>query len=139
MNQVTIVGNLTADPEIRYTPSGLPVVSFNIGVSRAEYVDGALQSITDGFFRCVGFRRLAENAARSLSKGTRVIVAGKLVQRKYEDADGNKRSIVEIQVSHVGPDLQFVSAEVGPRSSAASESAEAGPSAATPADVVQTA
>lgn len=136
MNQVTIVGNLTADPELRYTGSGLPVVDFTIGVSRAEYRDGALQNITDGFFRCVGFRRLAENVAKSMKKGNRVIVAGKLVQRKFEDAEGNKRSTIEMQVSHVGPDLQFQSASVGPRASAATESdsTEVGPSAATPAD-----
>lgn len=120
MNQVTIVGNLTADPELRYTPSGRPVATFTLGVSRAEYRDGALHNITDGFFRCVAFRRLAENAAKSLEKGTRTVAAGKLVQRGFE-VDAQKRSIVEIQVSHIGPDLQFVSASVGSRSPAASE------------------
>lgn len=124
MNQVTIVGNLTADPELRYTNSGIPVANFTVAVSHREYQDGAPQDRTDGFFRCVAWRTSAENATKTLSKGTRVIVAGKLVQRKFEDFDGNKRSTIEVQVAHVGPDLQFVSAAVGP-------------SAATPAEVEQ--
>ena len=76
---------------------------------------------TDGFFSCVAWRTTAENATKTLHKGNRVIVAGKLVQRRFEDGDGNKRSTIEIQVSHVGPDLQWVSASVRPRSSAATE------------------
>ncbi len=64
MSRVTLVGNLTADPELRYTPSGIPLALFTIDVSRTEYRDGALQYVKDGFFRCVGFRRLAENAAK---------------------------------------------------------------------------
>lgn len=124
MNQVTIVGNLTADPELRYTASGIPVANFTVAVSHREYQDGAPQDRTDGFFRCVAWRTTAENATKILSKGTRAIVVGKLVQRKFEDSDGNKRSRIEIQVSHAGPDLQFTSAQVGP-------------SAATPAEVKQ--
>lgn len=121
MNQVTLVGNLTADPELRYTGSGIPVANFTVAVSHREYQDGASQDRLDGFFGCVAWRTTAENATKSLGKGNRVIVVGKLVQRKFEDSDGNKRSTIEVQVSHVGPDLQFTSAEVGP-------------SAATPAD-----
>jgi single-strand DNA-binding protein len=124
MNQVTIVGNLTTDPELRYTASGIPVANFTVAVSYRDYQDGAHQDRTDGFFGCVAWRTTAEHAAKTLKKGTRAIVAGKLVQRKFEDGDGNKRSVIEIQVGHVGPDLQFSSAEVGP-------------SAATPADQVQ--
>lgn len=139
MNQVTIVGNLTADPELRYTGSGIPVANFTVAVSHREYQDGAHQDRLDGFFDCVAWRTNAENVAKSLSKGTRTTVIGKLLQRKFEEGDGNKRSVIEIQVSHVGPDLQFTSAEVGPRSSAATESPEVDPSAGTPADQVQTA
>ena len=139
MNQVTIVGNLTADPELRYTGSGIPVANFTVAVSHREYQDGAPQDRLDGFFGCVAWRTTAENATRTFSKGDRVIVVGKLVQRKFEDADGNKRSAIEIQVSNVGPDLQFQSVSVGPRASTATEpdAAEVGPAAATSADEKQ--
>ena len=74
--------------------------------------------MSDGFFRCTAWRSVAENAAQSLKKGQRVMVIGKLIQRSFE-TEGTKRTVVEIQVQHVGPDLQFQSASVGPRSSAA--------------------
>lgn len=138
MNQVTIVGNLAADPELRYTGTGIPVANFTVAVSHREYHDGAKQDRLDGFFSCVAWRTTAENATKTLRKGTRVVVAGKLVQRKFDDADGNKRSVIEIQVSHVGPDLMWVSAEVGPAAATPADveqrSEDAGPGAATVAD-----
>ena len=83
-----------------------------MAVSHRSKVNGEWQDVTDGFFRCTAWRSVAENAAHTLKKGMRVIVAGKLVQRTWQDNDGNKRQTVEIEVTHVGPDLQFAAAEV---------------------------
>src|ERR687892_668438 len=112
MNQVALVGNITDDPELRYTQSGAALAGFTVAVSHRSKHNGEWQDVTDGFFRCTAWRSVAENAARSLKKGTRVFVAGKLIQRTWQDESGNKRQTVEIQVTHVGPDLQFQSAEV---------------------------
>jgi single-strand DNA-binding protein len=86
--------------------------------------NGEWQDVNDGFFRCTAWRSVAENASRTLRKGMRVFVAGKLVQRTWQDDAGNKRQTVEIQVSHVGPDLQFQSASVGPAAATSAEEAE---------------
>ena len=103
MNQVALVGNITDDPELRYTQSGAALAGFTVAVSHRS---GEWQDVNDGFFRCTAWRS-AENASRTLKKGMRIFVAGKLVQRSWQDNDGNKRQTVEIQVTHVGPDLQF--------------------------------
>lgn len=112
MNQVTLVGNITDAPELRYTGGGIAVANFTLAVSRRVRKDGGWEDVNDGFFRCVGWRSNAENAAQTLAKGMRVLVAGRLSQRSWEDDAGNKRATVEIQVSHLGPDLQFATAEV---------------------------
>ena len=111
MNQVALVGNLTDDPELRYTQSGAALASFTVAVSHRSKNNGEWQDVNDGFFRCTAWRSVGENASRSLKKGMRVFVAGKLVQRTFE-VQGQKRHSVEIQVTHIGPDLQFQSAEV---------------------------
>jgi single-strand DNA-binding protein len=111
MNQVALVGNITDDPELRYTQSGAALASFTVAVSHRSKHNGEWQDVNDGFFRCTAWRSVAENASRTLRKGMRVFVAGKLVQRAFE-IEGQKRTVVEIQVSHVGPDLQFAVAEV---------------------------
>ncbi len=112
MNQVVLVGNITDDPEVRYTQSGAALAGFTVAVSHRSKHNGEWQDVNDGFFRCTAWRSVAENAAQTLKKGMRVLVAGKLVQRSWQDSDGNKRQSVEIQVSHVGPDARFQSAEV---------------------------
>jgi single-strand DNA-binding protein len=111
MNQVALVGNITDDPELRYTQSGAALANFTVAVSHRSKHNGEWQDVNDGFFRCTAWRSVAENASRTLTKGMRVFVAGKLVQRTFE-VEGNKRTVVEIHVSHVGPDLQFATAEV---------------------------
>jgi single-strand DNA-binding protein len=111
MNKVALVRNITDDSEPRYTQSGLLVVLGGVADRDGESCEGRWQVVTDGLFRRTAWRSVAENASRSLKKGTRAFVAGKLVQRTFE-AEGHKRTTVEIQVSHLGPDLQFAVAEV---------------------------
>jgi len=111
MNQVSLVGNITDDPELRYTQSGAALATFTVAVSHRSKHNGEWQDVSDGFFRCTAWRSVAENAAKSLKKGQRVMVIGKLIQRSFE-TDGHKRTVVEIQVTHVGPDLQFATAQV---------------------------
>jgi single-strand DNA-binding protein len=111
MNQVAIVGNITDDPELRYTQSGAALAGFTVAVSHRSKHNGEWQDVSDGFFRCTAWRSVAENAAKSLKKGQRVMVIGKLIQRSFE-TEGQKRTVVEIQVQHVGPDLQFATAQV---------------------------
>ena len=106
MNQVVLVGNITDDPELRYTQGGTALAGFTVAVSHRSKVSDEWQDVNDGFFRCTAWRSVAENASRSLKKGMRVMVAGKLIQRSWQDNDGNKHQTVEIQVSHVGPDLE---------------------------------
>ena len=111
MNQVALVGNITDDPELRYTQSGAALAGFTVAVSHRSKTNGEWQDVTDGFFRCTAWRSVAENAAKSLKKGQRVMVIGKLIQRSFE-TEGHKRTVVGIQVQHVGPDLQFATAQV---------------------------
>jgi single-strand DNA-binding protein len=111
MNQVALVGNITDDPELRYTQSGAAVCGFTVAVSHRSKNNGQWQDVNDGFFNCTAWRSNAENAAQTLKKGMRIFVSGKLVQRTFE-VEGQKRQTVEIQVTHLGPDLQFATAEV---------------------------
>jgi single-strand DNA-binding protein len=96
MNQVALVGNITDDPELRYTQSGAGLAGFTVAVSHRSKHNGQWQDVNDGFFRCTAWRAVAENASRTLKKGMRIFVAGKLVQRSWQDDDGNKRQTVEI-------------------------------------------
>lgn len=109
-NTVTLVGNITDDPELRFTPSGLPVANFTVAVNRRVPKDGGWEDKLEGFFRCSCWRDMAENVAESLQKGARVMVVGRLQQRSWEDQDGNKRSAVEVQVDEVGPSLRWATA-----------------------------
>ena len=94
-NTVTLVGNITDDPELRFTPSGAPVANFTVAVNRRiRNQDGGWDDKLDGFFRCSCWRDMAENVSESLTKGTRVVVVGRLSQRSWEDAEGNKRKSV---------------------------------------------
>ncbi len=111
---ITIVGNLTADPELRYTQSGAPVASFTIA-STPRTFDRQANEWKDGealFLRCSAWRELAENVAGSLTKGMRVVAQGRLQQRSYQDREGNSRSSIELTVEEVGPSLRYATASV---------------------------
>lgn len=112
-NQVTIVGNLTDDPELRYTPAGAAVATFNVAVNRRTRDEtGQWKDGETSFFRCNVWRQQAENVAESLSKGTRVMVVGRLRQRSWETPEGQKRTVIEIEVESVGPSLEWAKASV---------------------------
>ena len=112
-NQVTIVGNLTDDPELRYTPAGAAVATFNVAVNRRTRDEsGQWKDGETSFFRCNVWRQQAENVAESLSKGTRVVVIGRLRQRSWETPEGQKRTVIEIEVESVGPSLEWAKASI---------------------------
>lgn len=111
---ITLVGNLTADPELRYIQSGAAVANFTVASTPRRYDSQAGQWV-DGeamFLTCNVWRQAAENVANSLSKGDRVIVTGKLRQRSYENQQGEKRRVFEVEVDEVGPALRFATAQV---------------------------
>jgi single-strand DNA-binding protein len=111
---VTVVGNLTNDPELRFTPSGAAVASFTVA-SSSRVLDKTTNEWKDGetvFMRCSVWRQYAENVAESLTKGTRVIVSGRLKQRSYETREGEKRQVMELEVEDVGPALRYATAKV---------------------------
>lgn len=108
---VTLVGNLTRDPELRFTTGGRGTASFGLAVSRRYQVNNEWQEQTS-FFNVVAWGTLAENAAASLNKGHRVIVTGRLEQRSYDDKEGQKRTIVEIVADEIGPSLRWARAEI---------------------------
>ena len=110
---ITVVGNLTADPEMRFTNSGAGVANFTVA-STPRTFDKASGEWKDGealFLRCTAWRQLGENVAESLKRGTRVIVVGRLKQRSYEK-DGEKRTVYELDVDEVGPSLRYATATV---------------------------
>jgi single-strand DNA-binding protein len=112
--QITIVGNLVADPELRFTPSGQPVATFRVA-STPRYMDRETQEWKDAdslFLSCNVWRQAAENVAESLQRGMRVIVSGRLRQRNYETKEGEKRTVYEVEVDDVGPSLRNASAKV---------------------------
>jgi single-strand DNA-binding protein len=113
-NQVTIVGNLTDDPELRYTPNGAAVANFSVAVSRRmkDETTGQWRDAETSFLRISAWRTLAENVAESLTRGTRVIVVGRLRQRSWETAEGDKRSVVEIEADEVAPSLRWATTKV---------------------------
>jgi single-strand DNA-binding protein len=122
---VTIVGNLTETPELRFTPAGAPVANFSVAVTpRVKDGDGWRDGETS-FFRCTAWRTLAENLAE-LAKGTRVMVQGRLQQRSWETAEGDKRSVVEVQVEEAGPSLRWATATVERSSAKATAGASKG-------------
>jgi len=111
---ITVVGNLTDDPELKFTPSGAPVANFTVA-STPRTFDKQTNEWKDGdalFLRCAAWRQLAENVAESLTKGQRVIVTGALRVRQYERQDGSKGTSVEMNVDEVGPSLKFATAKV---------------------------
>ena len=112
-NTVVVVGNLTDDPELRFTPQGVAVANFRLAVSRRVKDEGGQWK--DGetsFFRISCWRQLAENVAESLTRGSRTMVAGRLRMRQWETQEGEKRSVVEIEADEVGPSLKWATAKV---------------------------
>jgi single-strand DNA-binding protein len=112
--QITIVGNLVDDPQLRYTPTGNAVANFRVA-STPRFLDKATNEWKDGdslFLTCNVWRQPAENVAESLQRGMRVIVSGRLRQRSYETKEGEKRTVYEIEVDEVGPSLRNASAKV---------------------------
>ena len=110
-NTVTLVGNLTRDPELRYTTGGRGVASFGLAVNRRYQVNGEWQEQTS-FFNVVAWGQLGENAAATLTKGSRTIVIGRLEQRSWETQDGEKRSVVEVVADELGPSLRWAQAQI---------------------------
>src|ERR1700758_282597 len=111
---ITIIGNLVNDPELRYTPTGQAVATFRVA-STPRYMDRTTNEWKDGeslFLSCNVWRQAAENVAESLQRGMRVIVSGRLRQRQYETKEGEKRTVYEIEVDDVGPSLRNASAKV---------------------------
>ena len=111
---ITIIGNLTNDPELRFTPSGAAVANFTVA-STPRTFDRQSNEWKDGdtlFMRCSVWRDAAENVAESLQRGTRVLVSGRLRSRSYETKEGEKRTVVEMEVDEVGPSLRYATAKV---------------------------
>ncbi len=114
---ITIIGNLTADPEMRYTASGAAVASFTIA-STPRTFNRQTNEWQDGqtlFMRCQVWRDAAQNVAESLTKGMRVIAQGRLQQRSYTDREGAQRTVVEMQVDEIGPSLRYSTAQITSR------------------------
>jgi single-strand DNA-binding protein len=112
--QITIVGNLTDDPELRFTPSGAAVAKFRVA-STPRMMDRNTNEWKDGeptFLSCTVWRQAAENVAESLQRGSRVIVSGRLRQRSYETKEGEKRTVFEVEVDEIGPSLRYATAKV---------------------------
>ncbi|MFB7843875.1 single-stranded DNA-binding protein [Microbacterium sp. NPDC056052] len=111
---ITVVGNLTADPELRYTQNGLPVANFTIA-STPRTFDRQANEWKDGdalFLRASVWREFAEHVAGSLTKGMRVIASGRLRQRSYQDREGQNRTAIELEVDEIGPSLRYATAQV---------------------------
>ncbi|MBT2588482.1 single-stranded DNA-binding protein [Arthrobacter sp. ISL-95] len=111
---ITVIGNLTSDPELRFTPSGSAVANFTIA-STPRTFDRQSNEWKDGetlFLRASVWREAAENVAESLTKGTRVIVSGRLKSRSYETKEGEKRTVIELEVDEIGPSLRYANAKV---------------------------
>jgi single-strand DNA-binding protein len=131
--QITVIGNLVDDPELRFTPAGQPVTRFRVA-STPRFLDKSTNEWKDGdslFLTCQVWRQAAENVAESLQRGMRVLVSGRLKQRSYETKEGEKRTVYEVEVDDVGPSLRGATAKItkaarvqagnGSRASAASE------------------
>ena len=110
-NTITLVGNLTRDPELRFTTGGKGVASFSIAVGRRYQVNGEWQEQTS-YFNIVAWGQMGENAAATLTKGTRVIVSGRLEQSEYQTREGDKRQKIEVNADEIGPSLRWATASV---------------------------
>ena len=111
---ITLIGNLTSDPELRFTPSGAAVANFTVASTPRSF-DRQSNEWKDGetlFMRCAVWREAAENVAESLTKGTRIVVTGRLRSRSFETREGEKRTVMEMEVDEVGPSLRYATAKV---------------------------
>lgn len=111
---ITLIGNLTNDPELRFTPSGAAVANFTIAATPRTF-DRNANAWKDGetlFMRCAAWKELAENVAESLTKGTRVVIEGRLKSRSYDTKEGEKRTVIELEVDEIGPSLRYATAKV---------------------------
>lgn len=127
---ITVVGNLTADPELRYTQNGLPVANFTIASTPRNF-DRQANEWKDGealFLSCSVWRQPAENVAESLTKGMRVVVQGRLKARSYETREGEKRTVYEVDIDDIGPALRYATAKI--QRTSRGSSTDAGPAAA---------
>jgi single-strand DNA-binding protein len=131
-NTVTLVGNVTRDPELRYTSGGRGVASFGLAVNRRYQSNGEWQEQTS-FFDVVAWGTLGENAAASLHKGTRAVVYGRLEQRSWDTEDGSKRSKVEVIADEIGPSLRWAQAQVEKTARTTGESGQQQGAAPAPA------
>jgi single-strand DNA-binding protein len=129
---ITVIGNLTDDPELRFTPSGAAVAKFRIASTPSRF-DKEQQKFVDGeplFLACNIWRQAAEHAAESLQRGARVIVTGRLRQRSYETREGEKRTVIELEVDEIGPSLRYATAKVQRMSRSSGERGGTAPSGA---------
>jgi single-strand DNA-binding protein len=132
-NQITVVGNLTREPELRYTPTGAAVAKFGLAVNRFYTNRNGEKVEQTDFFTVNAWRQLAENIAETCKVGTRVIVSGRLQSRTWETEEGQKRTVVEIEADEVGPSLRWATAQVtkasrgGPADWAADTTSEPAP------------
>jgi single-strand DNA-binding protein len=110
-NTVTLVGNITRDPELRFTPSGQAVATFGLAVNRRYQKNGQWEEQTS-FFNVTAWGTLGENASNSLQKGARVLVSGRLEQRSWETQEGDKRSVVEVVADEIGPSLRWATVDI---------------------------
>jgi single-strand DNA-binding protein len=125
---ITVVGNLTADPELRYTQGGLAVANFTIASTPRSF-DRAANDWKDGealFLRASCWREFAEHVAGSLTKGSRVVATGRLKQRSYETKEGEKRTSIELEIDEIGPSLRYATAQVTRAPGGASGSSSGG-------------
>ena len=140
-NQVVVVGNLTDDPELRFTPQGVAVANFRVAVSpRIKDANGQWKDGDTSFFRINCWRQLAENVAETLTRGSRTIIVGRLKMRSWETQEGEKRTVVEIEADEIGPSLKWATAKVektsrGGGGGASSSGDEWGTDSAGPAPV----
>ncbi len=137
---ITVVGNLTADPELRFTASGAAVANFTVA-STPRTFDRATSDWKDGealFLRCNIWRQAAENVAESLTRGSRVVVTGRLKQRSFDTKEGEKRTVIELEVDEIGPSLRYATAKVNrvnrPAGAGAGSPGGYGATGAAPAD-----
>jgi single-strand DNA-binding protein len=133
---ITLIGNLTDDPELRFTPSGAAVAKFRIA-STPRYLDRQSGEWKDGealFLACNVWRQAAENVAESLQRGARVIVSGRLKQRTYETKEGEKRTVFEVEVDEIGPSLRYATAKVQKMSRSSGGGFGGGGGGSAPAD-----
>jgi single-strand DNA-binding protein len=133
---ITVVGNLTADPDLRFTSTGVAVLDFTVASTPRVYdrESGEWRDDHTLFLRCNLWRQAAENAAKSLTKGTRVIVHGRLKQRSFETKEGDKRTVFELDVDAIGPELRYASAKVSKVSRDGGATADDDPWQSPPAD-----